>query len=342
MSIDQSSKSNNYYIIRGSMLNYIRSYTVRKGNTKKGLLIGVLILSCTLMYYVFGYLDIFSFLSKEQSVNYRNTLNMAIDGNEFWIEKDKERGYQHVDSDKDVKLLSDNSTVHHSTCKDFFVIWPGDCIESHDYLDERIRTLSAQMIVMNSTLNFFTTDVKGCIWDVYSKVKVVLFNATQELELQGFQSVLGIIDRWDKTRFTRLSDILRLCLAYRHQMSYLDTDVHLLELKKSWYESEYVGAQMWSDSKNAIELTNAAFCISRNILKDMLEYQKKIVIRKKGGKKEKYFYTELGPSMFHHVSRFLLKCLCVFLCLYLYIWTYIYVLAPECMYTLVWISVLIC
>ena len=85
-------------------------------------------------------------------------------------------------------------------------------------------------------------------------------------------------------------------------MSYLDSDVHFLLLKKGWYQIPYVGAQLWSDSKNAIEITNAAFCLPRNILKDMMGYQYNVISRKKEGIKNKYFYTELGPSMFHHVS----------------------------------------
>ena len=85
-------------------------------------------------------------------------------------------------------------------------------------------------------------------------------------------------------------------------MSYLDSDVHFLSLQKGWYQIPYVGAQLWSDSKNAIEITNAAFCLPRDILKDMIGYQQSAILRKKEGIKNKYFYTELGPSMFHHVS----------------------------------------
>ena len=112
--------------------------------------------------------------------------------------------------------------------------------------------------------------------------------------------------RWDKTRFTRLSDILRLCIAYRYQFSYLDSDVHFLQLQKGWYQIAYVGAQLWSDNKNAIEITNAAFCLPRNILKDMMRYQYNLIMKKKEGRNIKYFYTELGPSMFHHVSTYVL------------------------------------
>jgi hypothetical protein len=156
------------------------------------------------------------------------------------------------------------------------------------------------MVVMNATLHFYTTDINGCTdFARYGGITVEWFNATDELVRNGFQESLPYIDTWDKAKFTRISDILRLCLAYRHQRSYLDTDVHFLQLQKSLYERPYVGAQMWSDSKNAIELTNAAFCLPRTVLKDMMSYQNRRILQH--GDKHKFFYTELGPSMFHHV-----------------------------------------
>lgn len=237
---------------------------------------------------------------RDEIINYRNVLNMGVDGNEFWSARDREQGLSKSTGDKD--LIMERNHVEKRICKDFFVLWPGDCVESHQYLDERMRTLSAQMSVMNATLSFFTTDSKECSWDRYTGIIVRVFNATEELLLQGFAEVLPYIDKWDKTRYTRLSDILRLCLAHRYEMSYLDSDVHFLQLQKGWYERPYVGAQLWSDNKNAIEITNAAFCLPRNFLEDMMSYQKSIVMRKKDGKVLKYFYTELGPSMFHHVS----------------------------------------
>ena len=267
------------------------------------LLVAVIFSAFLLRFFITS--DIYG--TKEPEANYRNVLSMAVDGDEFWIAQAKEQGLQRNFPKDRPRLTSDINDSNKKTCRDFFVTWPGDCIESHSYLDVRMRTLSAQMVVMNSTLTFFTSDLKGCTWDRYAGVRVALYNATEELISGGFSAVLPIIAKWDKTRFTRLSDILRLCLAHRHQMSYLDTDVHFLQLQSHWYESSYVGAQMWSDSKNAIEITNAAFCLPRNILSDMMGFQKSVIMRKKEGTKQKYFYTELGPSMFHHVSIFASK-----------------------------------
>jgi hypothetical protein len=265
--------------------------------TRTRVILGFLLATiCIWLYYSF-----FNSLNKEKTVNYRNVLNMAVNGDEFWLAGDQDQGFLTPPTDNGTNSFSADIHKNQQTCRNFFVIWPGDCIKSYDYLDERMRTLSAQMTVMNSTLTFFTTDTKGCSWEKYAGVRVRLFNATEELLAHGFSEVLPIMDKWDKTKFTRPSDILRLCLAYRHQMSYLDTDVHFLQLQKVWYERTYVGAQLWSDKKNAIEITNAAFCLPRNILKDMMSFQKSAIMKKERTG-EKYFYTELGPSMFHHVS----------------------------------------
>lgn len=255
-----------------------------------------------LLLLFFSTNDFFS--KKEAELSYRNVLNMAVDGDEFWVARAREHGFQTAISANDSELIH-HLQVGEKTCNNFFVIWPGDCLKSHSYLDERIRTLSSQMVVMNSSLTFFTTNLLGCTWEQYACVKVELFNATEELTTFGFSDVIPIMESWDKTRYTRLSDILRLCLAHRHRMSYLDSDVHFLQLQRGWYEVPYVGAQLWSDSKNAIEITNAAFCLPRHILEDMMAFQRSVIVRKREGKHVKYFYTELGPSMFHHVRKIL-------------------------------------
>ena len=126
-------------------------------------------------------------VEKEADVNYRKVMNMAVEGDEFWVASARDQG-----------LSSNDTTVHAAkkeTCGDFFVVWPGDCVESHDYLDERMRTLSAQMIIMKSTVHFFTTDLTRCDWDKYSGVTVRLFNATEELVSHGFGPLLPIIER---------------------------------------------------------------------------------------------------------------------------------------------------
>ena len=77
----------------------------------------------------------------------------------------------------------------------------------------------------------------------------------------------------------------------------MDTDITYLQLQKELYLQSYVGAALWSNSKNAIEISNCAFCLPKYILKNMLAFQKTRILRGS----DKYFYTELGPSMFHNV-----------------------------------------
>ena len=134
---------------------------------------------------------------KEKQSDYRNVSNMSVDSDEFWLARAQDQGLSAKGFANDTTLLSASfvDTTGHKTCGDFFVLWPGDCIESHNYLDERMRTLSAQMVVMNATLNFFTTDTRGCSWDKYPGVKIQVFNATEELISYGFSTLLPIINR---------------------------------------------------------------------------------------------------------------------------------------------------
>ncbi len=153
------------------------------------------------------------------------------------------------------------------------------------------------MTAMNSTFTLYTTDRLQCEFN-YPNLKVSTFNATELLMEYGFQSAFPIMDACDATRFTRISDILRICLAHKFQQSYLDTDVTFLHLNKIFFERAYVGAAVWMDKKNAIEITNAAFCLPRVVLTDMVSYQVQRILT--GG--DEYFYTEMGPSMFHKVQ----------------------------------------
>jgi hypothetical protein len=201
------------------------------------------------------------------------------------------------------------------TCNNFFASWPGDCVDKEDELNDRLKLFSAQMVVMNTTLTLYVTSMKGCQFS-YPNILVEVFDKTEILKSYGFEDAFPKMDTWVKTRYTRISDILRLALAHRFQKSYVDTDVHFLELSRELYEVPYVGVGVYSDLKNALEITNAAFCLPRDVLHDMLAYQKNRIV--KGS--DKYFYTELGPSMFHKVQSmcwiYLVPCNSHFVCLF--------------------------
>jgi len=218
--------------------------------------------------------------------------NMEVGGTLFWDQKAAAHGYSSLRRNAPVAT----KIAATPTCNGFFALWPSDCVDRHAELDEKMRVLSAQMVIMNSSLTLFTTEPKACDF-AYPGISVEQFNASQLLVETGFAETFDKMSTWKKTRFTRISDILRLGLAFKHEKSYLDTDVHFLELRKANYEQTYVGAALWSNLKNAIEITNAAFCLPRTILADMMAFQKSRILQGS----DTYFYTELGPSMFHNV-----------------------------------------
>ena len=182
-------------------------------------------------------------------VDFREELIPLESGN-FWVNRDKDKGLIDPDSLEglqDNTLLSYRSLELQQECNNFFTVWPGDCIDKFIQLDSRIRTLSALMVVMNSTLFFYTTDNRGCAFSSYPGIRVKRFNATDLLLSHGFVKALPIINSWDKSRFTRISDVLRICLALTYKLSYLDTDVHFLQPNKEWFLRSYVGALVWSE-----------------------------------------------------------------------------------------------
>lgn len=97
--------------------------------------------------------------------------------------------------------------------------------------------------------------------------------------------------------YVRSSDIVRLTLAHKFNQIYLDSDVHLLDLDLSMYQIPFVAVNVWQDIENALEISNCAFCLPRDILSAMMRFQQNRIVTGS----DSYHYTELGPSMFHKV-----------------------------------------
>lgn len=241
-----------------------------------------LILSLSVIGFYFSSLQDTS--TVRVSLQYPKTA-MSITDSTFWDKKNSLHGFEKF------------STAAIGVCKNFFGLWPSDCTDKFVELDERIRVISSQMKPMNTSFTLFVTGMDGCSFN-YPGIYVLQFNSTELLLEYGFNKTLEKMSTWKKTRFTRISDILRIALAHRFQMSYIDTDMHFLHLRKDLYEQSYVGAAVWSNMKNALEMTNAAFCLPRPILLDMINFQINRIMQGS----DKFFYTELGPSMFHNVS----------------------------------------
>jgi len=183
-----------------------------------------------------------------------------------------------------------------STCEDFFTVWPSDCTDKLDDLHLKLGVLSAQMTLMNTTLTVYVTDEKMCEFP-FTSILIEKIDLKELLVEHGFQKALKNIDEWPKNKFTRISDVLRLALASKYSKTYIDIDVTFLRMQKELYQRSFVGAAIWKDAKNAIELTNGIFCLPQHVLLDMMGYQRQRILHGK----DEYFYTELGPSMFHNV-----------------------------------------
>ena len=250
------------------------------------------VVALVLMYAISRLYQMGVELASRPAVFQARPLEMVLTGSKLWDDK---RLYHAYDASR-VEAFKSSGSPYAKTCDGFFALWPSDCVERFEELDEKMRVLSAQMSAMGANLTLFVTGAKQCLFP-YPGIHVNVFNSTELLVSMGFSEAFPRMSTWKKTRFTRISDILRIGLAHKYQMSYLDTDVTFLLLQKEAFERAYAGAAMWSNLKNAIEVTNAAFCLPRPVLADMMAFQKARIL--KGG--DAYFYTELGPSMFHNV-----------------------------------------
>ena len=118
------------------------------------------------------------------------------------------------------------------------------------------------------------------------------FNATELLQSYGYNtSVLEIMSHWDLSGYTRVSDIIRLALAHKYLKTYIDIDILFLELSnKTIFMKSFVSACIWRDIEASIEITNSAFCLNRDVLQEMMEFQIHRILTNNSF----YFYTELG------------------------------------------------
>ena len=192
-------------------------------------------------------------------------------------------------------------------CNDFMTLlptrkpWKNDrepCEDSFFEVDDQVRLLSSQMIDLKSTLTVYTNYGGGskCTF-AYPNIFTQKFDAMELFREYGFNSEIDIMNSWDYVGYTRSSDILRLLLSHKYRKSYIDTDIFFLNTTKELYMKPFVGAAMWNDQKCSIEVTNSAFCLPREALEDLIDFLK----RRIASNNNTYFYTELGPSMFHKV-----------------------------------------
>jgi hypothetical protein len=173
------------------------------------------------------------------------------------------------------------------------------CVDSFFEHDEYFALLSSQMISMNKTLTVYSSYAYNpmCKFN-YPNIIVEHFDAMNLLQIYNFTELIPIMSQWHYIGYERAADIFRILLAHKYKKTYIDSDVHFLDtIEINSYFHNFVGSAMWSEEKNAIEITNSAFCLSSNILEDMIYFIKNRIKKRN----DNYFYTELGPSMFHKI-----------------------------------------
>jgi hypothetical protein len=153
------------------------------------------------------------------------------------------------------------------------------------------------MEMMEANLTVFVTQQVGFNFS-YPYINFQWFSQADLLDEYGFgQKVRTKISNWPSGRYTRMTDIVRVMLAHKYRLSYIDLDMCFVSMNRDWYMRPYVGAAIWQNEKNAIEMTNAAFCFPRHVLEDITRHQHQRIAYGS----DKYFYTELGPAMFMKV-----------------------------------------
>lgn len=192
------------------------------------------------------------------------------------------------------------------TCNDFFTVFTAgvgaaakeSCLKPFKELSDRFEVWNDQMRSLNSTMYVYTNFHDGhmCQFSGYPNLKMVNFDTDALFAKFNMTEALATMKAWPG-RPTRVADVMRLLLAREYHRTYIDMDILLIDAHRSHYMHPFAGAAIFQDNKNALEITNSAFCLPSSILERMIAF----VDRRIRLGSNNYFYTELGPSMFHKV-----------------------------------------
>ena len=180
----------------------------------------------------------------------------------------------------------------------FFTVIP-KCSKDTTFMLESWReqfiVINRQMSKLNSHfICFISNGVKPI-----SNLKHIEFRYMNEVYLLNkyFMEIeTNKIIEWDNP--VRLSDVLRIVLSLENpKYIYMDTDIVFLKKNYQLFNNYFVAFCIWKDEMNALEMTNSIFYLPRKILIYMINFIKLRIVKPN----KKYFYTELGPSMFHKV-----------------------------------------
>jgi hypothetical protein len=194
-----------------------------------------------------------------------------------------------------------------TACRGFFTVFAtaflSPSIADHDHVGHVMRPQleywSAQMAAYDRKLTLFVTNDEVAVGLAYSNIRVQQFDAHELLGTCGFGADhLAEIKRWQADArghaVARIADVLRLCLAKRHQMTYVDFDVMLIDATPDRFERPFVPAGLWIDQRSTLEVSNCIFCLNAGQLDAAVRHVQNVLERKLR-LREQYFYTELGP-----------------------------------------------
>jgi len=179
--------------------------------------------------------------------------------------------------------------------KHFFTVIPKCSKDSNDYLSkwsEQLQVINKQMGKMKKKFYCFIS--KNSIKIENTKnIVFIEFDERTLLNKYFMNSETDIILSWDNP--VRLSDVLRIVISLQNpELIYMDTDILFIKKDNSIYGDYFVAFCIWKDDTNCLELSNSIFHLPKTILIRMINFIKLRLV-----KREPYFYTEFGPSMFH-------------------------------------------
>ena len=174
------------------------------------------------------------------------------------------------------------------------------CEFTRNKMDYGLRVLSSQMKRMGSILTVYTSYNPNENCNIkYPHIKQVYFNATQlmiDYEMRGVVEFLRPYSLGEQN-YARVSDMVRILLALKYGGAYIDLDIVFTNYNLTIFQRPFVATHIWGNVTCAMEITNAAFCLTKSALNDMRLH---IINRVLYGT-DMYIYTELGPLMFTKV-----------------------------------------
>lgn len=165
-------------------------------------------------------------------------------------------------------------------CQSFFTTLD---LSTRSHCDDIMR-IYGNNIAMFSSLMFklnskFTIYVSGVTIQCTTQVPAVSFvtlNVSKTLQSCHIpEDIIAAIESWSVqwSDVSRRTDIYRLCLQYLHGSTFLTIDSVPLSLDPTMYQHEFVAVEMHRNTGFNLQITNSAFCLNRDTLYRMMQYQ---------------------------------------------------------------------